>query len=84
MVYNEEYLADGVPCTPVPECGFFIITLALRFDDGNIMVRLFPTLKLLFRDGTNTSLGNLKRYEPDRRVVDWAWNSVKERRCELV
>lgn len=84
VVYNEEYLADGVPCTPLPECGFFIITLALRFDDGNIMVRTFPILKLLFRDGTNISLRNLKRYEPDKRVVDRAWDSVKRCRCELV
>ena len=69
VVFNEKYLKyfekRGIETNPVPPCGYFTITKAVLQPDGNVMVTLCPNKDMFrFNDGTNTALGNLKKYVP--------------------
>jgi len=69
VVYNESFLKilerKQLKPDPVPECGYFIITKVEMEDNGNVMVALYPQKYFhTYRDGTNISLRNLKKYVP--------------------
>lgn len=72
VTYNEKYLkkCKGEPSYPVPECGYFIITKAVLYDDCTVMVRLHPVSSSYhtFNSGTHIFLGNMKLYKENEVI----------------